>query len=71
MSFDEGKAYNEKLMPLARGDALPNSKFGTPQKENIKCYNIVLTMLHRSSPGGVHVLRLMGEHASPSQTVGR
>ncbi|KID84406.1 Aristolochene Synthase [Metarhizium guizhouense ARSEF 977] len=24
MSFDEGKAYNEKLMPLARGDALPN-----------------------------------------------
>ena len=24
MSFEDGKAYNEKLMPIARGDVLPD-----------------------------------------------
>jgi hypothetical protein len=27
MSFADGEAYNEKLMPIARGDILPNSEF--------------------------------------------
>lgn len=27
MSLEDGKAYNERLMPLARGDAQPDRKY--------------------------------------------
>ena len=65
MSFAEGEAYNEKLIPISRGHVLPDRK---RPRERLRFKSGLSTpqayiLLNRLRPCRVHHLRPLGKHA--------
>ena len=56
LSLDEGEAYNARLIPISRGELMPDSNYLLVSLN-------VTESVRRSGPRRIHHLRLVGEHA--------
>lgn len=64
MSFAEGEVYNARLIPISRGDVLPDSKSPTIAVVTAKA-------TFRNNSGRICDIRFVGQHARSRQRSGR